>query len=88
MNLFVESTINTYLSTFILEKGKGTMVQEEKLSEILTEISRLKEQLNKIYDSNNHINGEMLEVSTQLDQKINVYLEIKMKKQFLPEIKK
>ncbi len=64
------------------------MEQKEELSDILTEISRLKQQLNKIYDENNQISGKMLEVSAQLDRKINVYLKENMKKQQLSGIKR
>ena len=64
------------------------MEQKEELSDILTEILRLKQQLNKIYDENNQISGKMLEVSAQLDRKINVYLKENMKKQQLSGIKR
>lgn len=55
------------------------MEQKEELSKILAEILQLKQQLNKIYDQNNQINSEMLDVSAQLDEKINVYLKKNMK---------
>jgi hypothetical protein len=64
------------------------MEPKEELSDILTEILRLKQQLNKIYDENNQISGKMLEVSAQLDRKINVYLKENMKKQQLSGIKR
>ncbi len=57
------------------------MRQNKKISDILAEIAQLKEQLNQIYNEDNQINDKLLEVSVQLDRKINLYLKLNKSQQ-------
>jgi hypothetical protein len=49
--------------------------ENEQLSTILEEISLLREELNKLYDKDNLIDDNMLGVSSQLDDKIKLFLD-------------
>lgn len=54
------------------------MEQNMELPDIISEeIERLKIKLNKLYDEKYQISAEMLEVSMQLDKKINRYMRMK-----------
>lgn len=54
------------------------MGQNMELPDIISEeIERLKVKLNKLYDEKYQISAEMLEVSMQLDRKINRYMRMK-----------
>lgn len=57
------------------------MEQNMELPDIISEeIERLKIKLNKLYDEKYQISAEMLEVSMQLDKKINRYMRMKRKR--------
>ena len=62
-------------------KGKNPMKQKKEMQDIRAEIAHLKEKLIKLYDESNKIDDKLLEVSAQLDQKINLYLKMNTAKQ-------
>jgi len=64
------------------------MRQNKEISDILAEIAQLKEQLNQIYNEDKQINDKLLEVSVQLDRKINLYLKMNKKSQRLSGVKR
>ncbi|NLX90319.1 MAG: aspartyl-phosphate phosphatase Spo0E family protein [Firmicutes bacterium] len=57
------------------------MGQNMELPDIISEIERLKTQLNKLYEENHQVSAEMLQISRQLDQQINRYMKMGMKKE-------
>jgi hypothetical protein len=62
--------------SFVYGRKDITMEQIMELSETVAEIWHLKKKLNEIYDEKKQICSELLEVSRQLDRKINRYLKM------------
>ncbi|MDO9534260.1 MAG: aspartyl-phosphate phosphatase Spo0E family protein [Bacillota bacterium] len=51
-------------------------MKKENSKEILKEISKLRDSMHKLFDENKKVTGEVLHVSTQLDQRINSYFKL------------